>query len=440
MTTSTRESAGAVVAERPRSLGGALLSSLDSIPWWVLVLAGIGVLILLFILSPARVQATRKVPSLSLSAGRAFTYELTVRNEGPAEAVNIAVREVLPAGARFVRAEPSPEKAEETGLLWQIKALRPGLSQTIQVTVSFAQAGSAEELLAATQPSVTWTTVSLDILRFLGLGVQVTISVTIYSFLLAVVMGLIAGLGRVTKPPAGLRSTLRPRYAVFGLLRVAVVLGGYTMLARLWQALPPVSAQSALVLALAAYFAPAVLHPYTVSTVYVEVFRGVPMLVQVLYLGFVVRPFIKGALAQALGHEVEFSEFAAAVVGLGLGYGAYIAEVFRAGIQSIHHGQMEAARSLGMSYAQAMRYVILPQAVRRVLPPLANDGVALLKDSSFVSVLSVADLTRQGRLYMSRTYRAFESWNMVAVSYLVLTFLFSGIARAIERRMSQSER
>jgi polar amino acid transport system permease protein len=194
------------------------------------------------------------------------------------------------------------------------------------------------------------------------------------------------------------------------------------------------------VLAVVLYLAPRILHPYTLSTVYVEVFRGVPMLVQVLYLGFVIRPFLKGFLSEAMGTQVEFSEFSAAVVGLGLGYGAYLAEVFRAGIQSIHRGQMEAARSLGMTYGQAMRYVILPQAIRRVLPPLANDGVALLKDSSFVSVLSVADLTRQGRLYMSRTYRAFESWNMVAFSYLILTFLFSGVARAIERRMSRDER
>jgi glutamine transport system permease protein len=156
-------------------------------------------------------------------------------------------------------------------------------------------------------------------------------------------------------------------------------------------------------------------------------------------LGFVVRPFAKQFVSNLIGSPVEFSEFAAAVVGLGLGYGAYLAEVFRAGIQSIHRGQMEAARSLGMGYGQAMRYVILPQAVRRVLPPLANDSVALLKDSSFVSVLSVADLTRQGRLYMSRTYRAFESWNMVAVSYLVLTFLLSGLARFVEKRMSADE-
>ena len=424
----------------PPSLGYTALGRLNMVPWWVLVLAGLGGLVLLFILSPARVEVSRAVPDVEVRARANVTYTLTVSNAGPAEAVSLQVTEELPPGMSLVRADPQPDEEAGSKLRWEVKALPAKASRDIQVTVSSRSAGKADALLAPTRPGVTWTTVSLDILRFLSLGVRVTILVTLYSFVLAVVMGLIAGLGRVTKPPPGVAIVATAPFFTRGLLRAGIGLGGYYALTLILPTLPRMTSTLAVALGIVLYLAPAVLHPHTLSTVYVEVFRGVPMLVQVLYLGFVVRPFIKTGLSGLLGTSVDFSEFAAAVMGLGLGYGAYIAEVFRAGIQSIHRGQMEAARSLGMNYAQAMRYIILPQAVRRVLPPLANDGVALLKDSSFVSVLSVADLTRQGRLYMSRTYRAFESWNMVAVSYLVLTFLLSGVARAIERRMSRDER
>jgi ABC-type amino acid transport system permease subunit len=122
------------------------------------------------------------------------------------------------------------------------------------------------------------------------------------------------------------------------------------------------------------------------------------------------------------------------VIGLGFGYGAYLAEVFRAGIQSIHRGQMEAARSLGMSYFQAMRYVILPQAIRVVLPPLGNDFIAMLKDSSLISVVALPEILQQGRLWVSRTFRAFEGYNTVALFYLVMTLLLSLLVRLVERR------
>ena len=134
--------------------------------------------------------------------------------------------------------------------------------------------------------------------------------------------------------------------------------------------------------------------------------------------------------------ELKLQPFSAAVLGITVCYGAYMSEIYRAGIQSIHHGQMEAARSLGMSYVQAMRYVVLPQAIRVILPPVGNEFVTLLKDSSLVSVLAVSDLTRRGREYMARTFLSFETWMMVALIYLVLTLTFTRIASAIERRMS----
>ncbi|MEW6578706.1 MAG: amino acid ABC transporter permease [Chloroflexota bacterium] len=167
---------------------------------------------------------------------------------------------------------------------------------------------------------------------------------------------------------------------------------------------------------------------YAVSTLYVEVVRGIPLLVILLYAGFVVSPQIRDTFGVSLSDEQE------AVLGLAFGYGAFIAEIFRAGIQSISRGQMEAARSLGMSYPQGMRYVVLPQAVRVVLPPLGNDFIAMLKDSALISVLALPDLLQLGRLYVSRTFRAFEGYNTVAILYLLMTLFLSMVVRVIERR------
>lgn len=167
-----------------------------------------------------------------------------------------------------------------------------------------------------------------------------------------------------------------------------------------------------------------------VSKLYVEVVRGIPLLVIVLYAGFVLSPYIR----EATDGRIDLRGFPGAVIGLGFGYGAYLAEVFRAGIQSIHRGQMEAARSLGMSYFQAMRHVVLPQALRVVLPPLGNDFIAMLKDSSLISVVALPEILQQGRLWVSRTFRAFEGYNTVALFYLVMTLLLSLLVRLIERK------
>jgi polar amino acid transport system permease protein len=167
---------------------------------------------------------------------------------------------------------------------------------------------------------------------------------------------------------------------------------------------------------------------YAFSTLYVEVIRGIPLLVILLYAGFVISPWIRDHTPLNLTDQWE------AVIGLAFGYGAFVAEIFRAGIQSISRGQMEAARSLGMSYPQAMRFVVLPQAVRVVLPPLGNDFIAMLKDSALISVLALPDLLQLGRLYISRTFRAFEGYNTVAILYLLMTLFLSLMVRVIERR------
>ena len=231
-------------------------------------------------------------------------------------------------------------------------------------------------------------------------GVVLTLLITIIAYTITVIIGLIAGLARLSKNPI----------------------------------------------------------IYTLATLYVEIARGVPMLVLLLYVSFVGIPMVIGwvnSLGEAMASWTwlppwlqgipialkdynirNVSEVVRGVIGLSIGYGAFSAEIFRAGIQSIEKGQMEAARSLGMSYTQAMRHIILPQAIRRILPPLGNDFIALLKDSSLVSALSVQELTMLGRQNVARTFRTFETWNMVALLYLIMTFVLSFLVQRIERRMN----
>jgi polar amino acid transport system permease protein len=188
------------------------------------------------------------------------------------------------------------------------------------------------------------------------------------------------------------------------------------------------------------------------STFYIEIVRGVPMLVILYYVAFVGAPVlvdvirwiglqISGIGLTAVGGPLTDFNIRAlnfttrAIIALVIGYSAFIAEIFRAGIQSIERGQMEAARSLGMSYWLAMRFVILPQAVRRVLPPLGNDFIAMLKDSALVSVLGVPDITQMGKVYAAGTFKFFETYNVVAFLYLVMTLALSLLVRYMEQRM-----
>jgi polar amino acid transport system permease protein len=220
---------------------------------------------------------------------------------------------------------------------------------------------------------------------FLQDGVRVTIGITVVSFVFIVVVGLIGGLGRISKNP--------------------LVKG--------------------------------------IASVYVEIIRGIPMLVQLMFIYYASPIVIRGIGLRLAGVwpalsarlvAIRINPFGAAVLGLTICYGAYMSEIFRAGIESIPKGQMEAARSLGMSYFQAMRQVILPQAVRVILPPVGNEFVALLKDSSLVSVVAVTDLTRRGREFMASTFMALETWLMVALVYLVMTLFLSRVVAHFEER------
>jgi len=169
--------------------------------------------------------------------------------------------------------------------------------------------------------------------------------------------------------------------------------------------------------------------PHTIARLYVEIVRGVPLLVQLIYIAFVLTPVI----ADLTGIRWFRNDMVRATMGLGIGYGAYLAEIYRAGIQSIPRGQTEAARSLGMTPWLALRHVVLPQAIRVILPPLGNDFVAMLKDSSLASVISVQELTYTGSLLNARTFRSFETYNVVALLYLIMTLLGSMGVRGLER-------
>jgi polar amino acid transport system permease protein len=208
------------------------------------------------------------------------------------------------------------------------------------------------------------------ILLFIPDGILRTFQVTVLSILLALVIGLIAGLGRIS--------------------RIRVI--------------------------------------NRIATVYVEVIRGIPLLVQIFYIYY------------ALGRIVKIPDIASAIIAMSVCYGAYLGEIIRAGIQSIPKGQMEAALALGFSRSKAMRHIILPQTVKIILPPVGNEFIALLKDSSLVSILAVSDLLRRGREFASRTFEYFETLTVVALVYLILTLFFSWLVGRMEERINRDVR
>ncbi len=209
----------------------------------------------------------------------------------------------------------------------------------------------------------------LEIIKFLPDGILVTFKVTIASIFLSIFFGLIAGLGRISKN---------------------VYING-------------------------------------LASLYVEIIRGIPLLVQLFYIYF------------ALGKIVKLPAEICAIIAMSVCYGAYMAEIFRAGIDAIPKGQTEAARSLGMTSSQTMRHVILPQAVKTILPPVGNEFIALLKDSSLVSILAVSDLLRRGREYAAESFDYFETYTMVALIYLVITLILSKLVGIMEEKISEEE-
>jgi polar amino acid transport system permease protein len=183
-----------------------------------------------------------------------------------------------------------------------------------------------------------------------------------------------------------------------------------------------------------------------IATFYIEVVRGIPMLVLLFYIAFVGAPQLVGVVNWILAYPIEWQWLSPitvrdfdftwrAIFALMIGYSAFIAEIFRAGIEAINRGQWEAAQALGLSRWQAFRLVVWPQALRTILPPLGNDFVAMIKDSALVSALGVQDITQLGKVYSSSTFLFFETYNMVAFLYLVMTIMLSLLVKWLEHYM-----
>ena len=228
------------------------------------------------------------------------------------------------------------------------------------------------------------------IFRALRHGVVVTLWVTVVAFALAAALGLIVALGRLSR-----RRVIRE-----------------------------------------------------IATFYVEIVRGIPVLVLLFYIAFVGAPQIVAAwnwvfawpIEAGLAPELTVRDFDLtwrAIMALTISYSAYLAEIFRAGSEAVPKGHTEAAWSLGLSRRQTYRFIILPQAVRTVLPPLGNDFVARIKDSALVSALGVQDITQLGKVYSASTFRFFETYNVVAFLYLVMTLSLSLMVRALEQRLKR---
>lgn len=188
-----------------------------------------------------------------------------------------------------------------------------------------------------------------------------------------------------------------------------------------------------------------------VSRFYIELIRGIPILVLLFYIAFVGAPGVVSAwnwatapLARAGWIEPllvrDVSLMWRAIIALTIAYSAFIAEIFRAGIQSVDKGQIEAAKALGLSRFQRFRFIVFPQALRVIFPPLSNDFIAMVKDSSLVSVLGVADITQMAKVYAAGSFRFFETYSIVAYIYLVLTIGLSLALRQIERRMREAQK
>ena len=181
-----------------------------------------------------------------------------------------------------------------------------------------------------------------------------------------------------------------------------------------------------------------------IARFYIEIVRGIPIIVLLLYVAFVLAPAMVALwnwMITSIGFEPirnrDFSLMWRAIIALTIGYSAFIAEVFRAGLQSIDKGQTEAAKALGLSGWLRFRLIIFPQAVRTILPPLGNDFIAMIKDSSLVSVLGVLDITQLGKVTAAGNFRYFETYNVVALIYLIMTVSLSLFLRKLEARMRQ---
>lgn len=410
-----------------------LAISWETIPWWAIIILIVGIIVSYSVLTNTRyLDAIYFI--FDLPWNRQALGKAQVGDDG---AWSFTIKSALSPGTHTLYGQFLDEDEEVIGQtdIYRLKIPRTAPeAETEPITTpseTSLEVNTTTPTLGGTGQAGT-TVVIIDdfsdqplrIARrmWVAKGIFLTIRVTLIAFAGALVMGLLFGIMRVSSKSPDLSINAWKRL-LFGLAIVALI----WLVVPEWRNLTSMI-WTVIITEVIMFLLPAM--PYTISTLYVEIVRGVPMLVIILYMGFAITPMLRVATGGAL----DLRGLPAAIIGLAFGYGAYLAEVFRAGIQSIPKGQTEAARSLGMSYFQSMRHVILPQAIRVVLPPLGNDFIAMLKDSALISVIALPEVLQQGRLWISRNFRAFEGFNSVAMLYLVMTLLLSLLVRFIERK------
>lgn len=235
------------------------------------------------------------------------------------------------------------------------------------------------------------------VFAYLSRGIELTLRMSVISYTAAMIIGLFVGLVRSNPPMPGAdgRPTLR------SLLSLVL---------------------------------------YNICTLYVEIMRGLPIAIVILVSAFVIGPNLVRPLNDLLGTDIRSASEFTVTIGLSLAYGAFLSEVFRAGIQSVEKGQREAARALGLTFIQSMRFIVLPQAVRRVLPTLGNDFIAMIKDTSLAALVGVQEITQLSKTYSGSNFKFLETYLVGSMMYLTMTIIGSIIVQLMERYLKTNER
>ena len=333
-----------------------------------------------------------------------------------------------PNGTCILALDLLPDRPENmlTGAVVELDA-EAVIVQTAQA--EFTQVNVADiATVVNAQPAVC----ALNNIKACDEGIFLTIGVTFMAFTVAVMLGLIFGLMRLSSNPVLYTASTVYVEVIRGVpLLVILLFVNFALAPWLRDGFPALAPGLTVIILIGG----GLLAAYYLFTRW-PVRRAEPAaFIQPLVLSFILTAMLVGVVA-FLGANSDLAPVLRGTLGLSFGYGAFLAELFRAGIQSIGKGQTEAARSLGMTYLQSMRFVILPQAFRVVLPPLGNEFIAILKDTSLLVILALPELTQKARLFAADTFRPFEAYITIAALYLVMTLFLSFLVRTVERRVS----
>ncbi len=369
------------------SLISKIIDTLFTAPWWLIVLIAVGFVIAYSLTTTVdHMMIVRETDDRSFRNVPQLRDNPDFRVAALTESTSYAAMSDL--GSDRIISVPTTDEAVQLLLNDEIDGL-------------VVDRDTADVLEAANEGRVKLINTSFPSEQFAGIadylsaGIRMTLYISFVAYSFAIIIGLVVGLIRSSLPQ------------------------------------PPKKGASPADVALAALRTLL----YNVATLYVSVLRGIPTVVFILIVAFVIIPSLEDTLNNNLQLELGLRGTSAesVIFALALNYGAFMSETFRAGIQSIGRGQIEASRSLGMNYVQTVRYIILPQALRRILPPLGNDLVAMIKDSSLATVLGVRDITQLAKEFSSATFRYLPTYLVVAFFYLVMTVIGFLLVRLLER-------